>query len=293
MKRNILFVCTGNTCRSPMAEALCRRRAAERGLAVEVGSAGLFPGDALSEDARLALEEVGLALDHTPAAVTPDRLADADLIVAMSERHAHTLWAIDPGLPVVVPGYGIPDPYGGSLDDYRHCRDALQSVMDLILDEAFHRPPHLTIRAMAEGDLHAVAEIERVCFADPWSEAALAEELANPLAVFLVADRGGVAVGYAGMHHISGEGFLCNIAMLPAYRERGGARLLLESLIAHGREDGMRSLSLEVRRSNEAAIRLYEQLGFALAGERKNFYKHPCEDALIFTLTIEPGEVSA
>ena len=72
-----------------MAEALCRRRAAERGLAVEVGSAGLFPGDALSEDARLALEEVGLALDHTPAAVTPDRLADADLIVAMSERHAH------------------------------------------------------------------------------------------------------------------------------------------------------------------------------------------------------------
>ena len=296
MKRTILFVCTGNTCRSPMAEALCRRRAEERALQVEAASAGLYPGDRLSENARLALEELGLSIEHTPRPVTAGLLASADLIVAMSERHAHALWSVDPTLPVVVPGYGIPDPFGGSLDDYRHCRDALAGVMDLILDEAFARPPHVRIRPMAEGDLPAIAALERASFSDPWSEQSLGEELANPLAVFLVADRGGEAVGYAGMHLIAGEGFVCNVAVAPEARGRGIGQLLMESLIAHGREDGMRTLSLDVRPSNHAAIALYTRLGFLPAGTRPHFYRQPEEDGLIMNLTLDPpsgeGEAS-
>ena len=116
----------------------------------------------------------------------------------------------------------------------------------------------VTIVPMAENHLPALAELESLCFADPWSESALREELGNPCARFLVALYDGEVAGYLGCHHIAGEGFIANIAVLPAYRRRGIARALVQAAQAKP----LSRLTLEVRASNEAAIALYRSLGF-------------------------------
>ncbi len=145
----------------------------------------------------------------------------------------------------------------------------------------------MQIVPMRENHLDAVAALETVCFAAPWTREGLAEELSNPQAHFLVAEEDGVVAGYIGVQEICGEGYVTNVAVLPQFRRRGiGERLVREAVDgAHGR--GCDFLSLEVRVSNEAAIRLYERLGFHREGKRKNFYRDPAEDAYIYTILLK------
>ena len=131
-----------------------------------------------------------------------------------------------------------------------------------------------------------VAALEQICFARPWSLAALEGELRNPLAIYLVALEEGKVVGYAGMHCILGEGYITNLATAPNARRKGVARALLEALLVHAHEQVLTLLTLEVRPSNAAAAALYGGLGFAVAGRRKGYYDGPREDALIMTLEL-------
>ena len=141
---------------------------------------------------------------------------------------------------------------------------------------------NITVTAMAEAHVAALAELERLCFADPWSEAALREELHNPCAAFLVAQNDSRTVGYVGCHHIAGEGYITNVAVHPDCRRQGVARqLLAEALL---RWQHLSRVTLEVRVSNAPAIRLYEELGFVCEGIRPNFYAHPTEDAAIYSI---------
>ena len=130
----------------------------------------------------------------------------------------------------------------------------------------------------------AVAALEQVCFSAPWSAAALAEELSNPLAVFLVAVEGDTVLGYVGMHHVLDEGFITNVAVSPDARRRGVARALLGNLAAYGREHSLYRITLEVRVSNAPARTLYESEGYKPDGIRSRFYSHPTEDAAIYSL---------
>ena len=129
----------------------------------------------------------------------------------------------------------------------------------------------------------ALAEIERECFAAPWSETALAEELENPHAVFRVATDGERVLGYVGMHHIADEGYIANVAVSPDARRQGVARTLLAELEQYGRTHGLYRLTLEVRVSNVPAIALYEGAGYVPDGVRPRFYAHPTEDAAIYS----------
>lgn len=132
--------------------------------------------------------------------------------------------------------------------------------------------------------IERLAEIEKLCFSKPWSYDGLAEELSNPLAVFLVAEDGdGNAVGYAGMHHIVDEGYITNIAVHPDFRGRGIATRLLHALDRYAKDHSLALLTLEVRRSNETAVNLYRREGFDEEGVRRGFYEKPSEDALIMT----------
>ncbi len=128
-----------------------------------------------------------------------------------------------------------------------------------------------------------VAEIEKSCFSLPWSEDAFYGEIDNPLATYVVAAEEKHVLGFAGVHIISGEGYITNIAVSENARRRGIGQMMLEKLI-----DICRSkctfLTLEVRKSNIPAISLYEKLGFENLGIRKNFYEKPIEDAVIMTL---------
>lgn len=140
---------------------------------------------------------------------------------------------------------------------------------------------------MGECHLTAVAELETVCFAAPWTREGLTEELQNPQAHFLVAEADGKTAGYIGVQEICGEGYVTNVAVLPEYRRKGIGERLLREAVRGARERGCDFLSLEVRVGNDPAIRLYEKLGFRVQGRRKNFYRDPAEDAYIYTIFLK------
>lgn len=142
----------------------------------------------------------------------------------------------------------------------------------------------MTIVEMQQSHIDAIAALEQVCFSEPWSAAALAEELDNPLAVFLVAMEGDCLLGYVGMHHVLDEGFITNVAVFPDARRRGVACALLAQLAAYGREHSLYRITLEVRVSNTPARTLYEREGYRLDGIRPKFYSQPTEDAAIYSL---------
>ena len=139
-----------------------------------------------------------------------------------------------------------------------------------------------TIRSMTASDVPQVAALERACFSDPWPEQVLAHELENELSLWLVAEEEGTVLGYVGSQTVLGEADMMNLAVRADRRRQGIAAALVNALCAAlRREKDAVQLTLEVRDSNEAAIRLYASLGFAELGRRPNYYFHPKEDARI------------
>ena len=139
----------------------------------------------------------------------------------------------------------------------------------------------MIIRAMNSHDVATLAQIEQICFSDPWSEAAFTYELTNPLSCWLIAEEDGKILGYIGSQAVIDEADIMNVAVVPQYRRRGIAKHLLERLIVELDAKNVKKLSLEVRASNEAAITLYSMLGFEQVGRRPGYYRKPREDALI------------
>ena len=134
---------------------------------------------------------------------------------------------------------------------------------------------------MTAADVADVAALEAVCFSDPWSEAAVASELENPLSLWLTARDETGLLGYIGSQSVPDEADMMNLAVRPDARHQGVAQALLQALETALRGSGIRSLALEVRAGNEPAIRLYARAGYQQIGLRKNYYFHPKEDALI------------
>ena len=139
----------------------------------------------------------------------------------------------------------------------------------------------MIITNMTAQHVSQVAELEKLCFSDPWSEKSVASELDNKLAWWLVATDGDRVAGYVGSQTVMGETDMMNIAVHPDYRRRGLAEALVNALVEDLKKQESHCLTLEVRASNEAAQKLYEKLGFAQVGLRKNYYRNPKEDALI------------
>lgn len=140
---NLIFICTGNTCRSPMAAAIFQKLAAERGLPVNIRSAGMaaVEGEPASPNAVQACREIGIDLSaHRSRQFRRDDLSWADLFLVMSPSHAAVL--TQAGIPTEkIRILDMPDPYGGSLEVYRACRDALTSCLERLageLSEAAH-----------------------------------------------------------------------------------------------------------------------------------------------------------
>ena len=139
----------------------------------------------------------------------------------------------------------------------------------------------MTIVSMTSAHVAQIAELEKRCFNDPWSENSIASELNNRLSCWLVALEGDVVIGYVGSQTVLGETDMMNIAVHPDYRNQGVAKKLIQNLMDIISEQGSHSLMLEVRQSNEPAKNLYASLGFETVGIRKNYYRNPKENALI------------
>lgn len=147
----------------------------------------------------------------------------------------------------------------------------------------------LSIRPMAASDLDEVLEIERQSFPKPWTRSMFESELKNPVSFSTVlktkSGENEKLAAYMVYWVIHGEAHILNIAVDPAFRRRGAAELLLGTALEQMRRNLVFEVFLEVRRSNEAARRLYRNFGFRESFERKNYYGD--EDAIVMTLVFD------
>jgi len=135
----ILFVCTGNTCRSPMAQALMQKIAEERGIFAECDSAGIFatPGASLSEGAQKALASLSSAeFSHRAKQVTKALLNEADLVLTMTKDHGILLQQrFGPSEKIRSMPQDIPDPYGQALPAYLSCAEEIRKGLLILIEE--------------------------------------------------------------------------------------------------------------------------------------------------------------
>lgn len=276
---NILFICTGNTCRSPMAERyldslnLPNVTAESRGLSAE--------GGGVNPNAVKVMGELGIDLSHDVSVqLTAKDLIWADKILYMSPSHLTVLSLYAPKEKLFMLGGGISDPYGGDTERYRKCRDEIISAIDRLAAEDFFTEA-LIFRA-EEKDIEDIENIEKECFSTPWSQTAIKDAMENNTA-FFIAKKGKKTVGYIGISAVLDEGYITNVAVSQKERRKGIGTALLNRVFSFARDNNLSFVSLEVRVSNQNAISLYTALGFKEEGKRKNFYDKPKEDALILT----------
>jgi len=139
----------------------------------------------------------------------------------------------------------------------------------------------ITVRNMQVADALSVSEIEQEIFSRPWSYQGFVDSLNLGNTIFLVAEEEGRILGYIGMYLAMDEGEITNVAVMKQERQRGIGGMLLKEIKKEAERRAIARIVLEVRVSNDSAIRLYEREGFQNCGVRKNFYELPREDAYI------------
>jgi [ribosomal protein S18]-alanine N-acetyltransferase len=139
------------------------------------------------------------------------------------------------------------------------------------------------LRRLELRDLNAIDEIERASYPTPWSRSMFAGELAKPSSLSLGAfdPETGELLGYLIISRYVDAWHVMNLAVAPAHRRRKIASMLLDRLFDETAGEGRRGYTLEVRVSNDVAIRLYERAGFKPRGIRRGYYTDNREDALI------------
>ena len=139
----------------------------------------------------------------------------------------------------------------------------------------------LVIRELVSEDAQAVSKIEQESFSMPWSPRDFLEMVEADYAHYYVAEADGEIAGCCGIRNIVGEGEITNVVVAQKFRRQGIGKALMEYMLKEAPKHGIGDCTLEVRVSNEAAIRLYESFGFRGEGIRPGFYEKPTEDALI------------
>ncbi len=284
--KKIMFICSGNTCRSPLAEGLFKKYLKENNITdIEVGSAGVsaFPGDSVSINSILVAGSRGVDISsHRAKNINPEHILTTDLFFCMSDSHKQVLLRHCDENKIIV--LNVPDPFGRPIENYEECAKQLENQFPQILEKI---QGTILIREMTGSDIAEIAELEKVCFSEPWSETSLRDELTNETARFYVLRDSENLLGYIGANNVCNEVYITNVAVNEKYRGNGYGKILVNHLIKQSELERAFFITLEVRKSNKNAIKLYEKCGFKFIGERKNFYSKPTEDALIYTYYIE------
>ncbi len=285
----ILFICTGNTCRSVFAQALMEKRCRHDKLDIECDSAGVFAfvGDRAVDNTIEVLKEKGIDVsEHRTKRLSEYMAEEYDLFICMGQEHLEPTAALVGESKVRLFGEGIWDPEDDDISIFRLCADKIEREVKTLAKEL----SKLVIRPMTDEDVDFIAQTEKECFSQPWSADAVREELNNENAVFFVAEYLCDKVGYMGMHTVVDECYVANVAVVKKYRRRSFGKKLLRYAEEKARERDCAFISLEVREGNKSAIALYTSEGYEKAGERKNFYSNPKENALIMTKKLNVGD---
>ena len=173
---NILFVCTGNTCRSPMAEGYLKSLKLEN---ITVKSKGLSSnGKAVSENSVLAMQEIGIDIGgQVSEQLELFDIAWADKILCMNESHRTILCLYGDSQKVFVLGEGVPDPFGQDLNAYKKCRQYITDSIDSLVSDGFFS--EMTVMSIEREHINAIAELEKICFSQPWSVDSLLDAFKN------------------------------------------------------------------------------------------------------------------
>ena len=294
----ILFLCTGNTCRSPMAAALFSHMT---GVAAESAGLCAAEGQPAAAHMKALAPAYHVNLDtHRSSPASIEMLQQADAVVCLSSAHAMQLSALLPIEKIRILGGGIADPFGGSLEDYRACAEQMQAAMPALIKEL-----RCTCRIIPteESHLPAMAALQLVVFHPPASEERLRERFAVPHAHMLSAlprdsaeglDVNSITglglnscalVGYIAVDEIADEAFIDDVAVFPQFQLQGIGNALLAQAETGAILRGCRTIHLEVRQSSGARA-LYAARGYKEVGRRKNFYQSPTEDAILMALAI-------
>jgi ribosomal-protein-alanine N-acetyltransferase len=148
-------------------------------------------------------------------------------------------------------------------------------------------------RPLAASDMDGVMAIERASFAYPWSMRFFLQELQVQCARAIVAEADHKIIGYILFWLLPDEVDIHNIAVHPDFRRCGVGRALLQQVVSQARARGSTRVTLEVRKSNLPAQKLYESLGFSPTGVRKGYYSDNGEDALAMALQLNPAKVKS
>lgn len=290
----ICFVCTGNTCRSPMAAAVLNYLGKGRYVAVSAGIAAI-DGDGISENAVTALQNAGIEStpendyrSHRARKITRSMIAHCDRVVAISSRHMLCLISAFPeyaGKISVFP-HDIPDPFMGDVAEYGKCLEMMVSdIKAMFLSE---RDGEYRVRVGTKSDVRRILEIENEAFTDPWTEEML-NSCFEPYTDLWVLENSACEVcGFAVLDRtLVKEAELHNIAIAKELRGKGLSALLMDKLIERAKERGVHRIMLEVRVSNAPAIALYQKYGFEKVGLRPAYYRKPTENALLMDLVFD------